>query len=403
MKLVIQSQNSTQVRRLEEKELESTIEQIKRSVKGSVVPPKSYEKFRYRLEKGVIVIYGDNRVQRAQNFWFEMRALACIAQEWGMKFTYGAKMRFPNDQETEVDGIDTDTGQIMVEVKRAIITQEWVAYYEHKRERLGMRECWVVAPLFDRSIHFPPTVRGFIFEPDLKTLTEYYRERFAVPTWIEPFLPTRHIRILLGSGRWQGIQRQLTYTAKHTPTTKLALILQNLFLQRKDPVRIYYSLAPMVRPIAEFFAKGLPLPKAIAAFDVDANHKQHVIGPEGYCIECLAQAENKANLVAQQLSAMGEKFQRVYSGAKGFHFYLVEEKPEIFVKELRFDQINQYCMSLTDPAGVPLLDNVNFRSNAGFDAHRIFKMPNTVDSATGLIVQADLEKIRFNDKLTEIC
>ncbi len=403
MKLVVQSPTGTMVRMLRECDLEPTIAEIKGQGMGRIVEPLANEIFRYRTENGVAVIYGDNRVLRAKNFWFEIRALHALAIATGEQFFHGKKLQFDNGLETEVDGIDVSTGRTMVEVKRTTITQEWIDFYEQKRQRLAMRECWVVASTFEKPLIIPTSLRCFTFVPDDATLMTYYNEHFHLPDWIESLVPPRHVRILLVNGRWHGIKRKLTRTAKHTPTSKLVLALNNLYHIQKLPVRIYYSLAPMVRPVAEYQGRGYPFTRTLAAFDVDSGHTDHVIGREGYCTQCLLDAETKAAAVASQLTQLGHKFLRVYSGAKGFHFYLLNEgsEQEQLVKEISLEAMEQLSCQLANKEGVPLTDNPNFRAKAGFDIHRIFKLPATVDASTGIVVQETLKQLQFHDVLAD--
>ncbi len=403
MKLVVQSRTGSTVRPLRECDLEPTIAEIKKQGTGHIVQPLTNEIFRYQTENGVAVIYGDNRVLRAKNFWFEIRALQALASATGNQFFHGKKLLFDNGLETEVDGIDVATGRIMVEVKRATITQDWIDFYEQKRQRLAMRECWVVASAFEKPLIIPTSLRCFTFVPDDATLMSYYNEQFHLPDWIETLIPPRHVRILLGNGRWYGIKRKLTRTAKHTPTSKLILALNNLHRIQKLPVRVYYSLAPMVRPVAEYQGRGYPIARTLAAFDVDAGHKDHIIGREGYCMECLRDAETKAAIVSNQLTALGKKFHRVFSGAKGFHFYLLNEDPEqgIVAQEISLQEMAQLSHDLVSREGIPLTDNPNFRAKVGFDIHRIFKLPATVDASTGIVVQETFNQLQFHDVLTD--
>ncbi len=403
MKLVIQSHAGTTVRMLRECDLEPTIAGIKEQGTGHIVSPLANEIFRYRTENGVTVIYGDNRILRAKNFWFEIRALRALSIATGEQFFHGKRLQFNNGLETEVDGIDVATGRTMVEVKRTTITQDWVDFYEHKQQRLGMRECWVVASAFEKSLSIPSSLRCYAFEADDATLMAYYHEHFRLPDWIETLVPPRHVRILLGNGRWFGIKRKLTRTAKHTPTSKLALALDNLYRIQKLPVRVYYSLAPMVRPVAEYQGKGYPFARVLAAFDVDAGHKDHIIGREGYCTQCFKEAESKAVTIANQLTALGHKFLRVFSGAKGFHFYLLHEGLDQgqLAREISLEEMEQLSHQLTNNEGTPLTDNPNFRAKAGFDVHRIFKLPATVDASTGIMVQENFRQLQFHDVLTD--
>ncbi len=400
MKLVIQEPNRVKVRILKDFELEAAIEVIKAARPGHEEEPLPYEIFRYRFPKGVAVIYHDNRVLKAKNFWYEMRGLTALARFLKTSFLHAQRVHFENGLETEVDGIDCETHTKMVELKQATITQEWVDFYANKRERLGFKECILAAPLFEEKITFPPEIRPFIFQPDVATLMQFYNERFEIPPWIAPRIPPRHVRILLSTGIWYGIHRKLTFTAKHTPTSKIVLTINNLASRRKLPARIYYSLSPMVLPTQEFYGKGRPLPRILGSLDVDAGHKNHVFGIEGYCVECLKDAEDKAKILAEKLTEQGMTFIRVYSGSKGFHFYLRDPHDPVLIGEFDEQSLSQIMLNLQDVAGNPLTDNINFRTKEGtFDMHRIFKLPGTIDAATGVVVGERFERLNFKDNL----
>lgn len=402
VKLVIQTPGDTKVQDLPEYQLEETIQRIVSAGEGSRVPPLPHEVFRYKLPKGAVVIYGDNKRARTRNFWYEVRGLRALARWSGTAYRHSCTREFPNGLRTEVDGVDVATGTTMVELKQAKITQRWIDYYDHKRARLGFRACHVVAPAFSARLDVPPAVRCFNFAPDVATLMRYYAEQFAIPAWFAPLVPARHVRVLLDTGRWHGIRRKLTTTPKRTGAGKIALALHRLAERHKHPVRLYYSLSPMVRPVAEFQGRGYPLERAVAAFDVDADHKHHVIGPEGYCVACLEDATRKATELAEQLTARGYAFRRVHSGAKGFHFYLVDEDAGGHALEHPHRDLESLARELRDARGRPLTDNVNFRGgDGGFDAHRIFKLPGTVDAVTGVRVAPELDQLPFDEAVHE--
>ena len=76
MKLVIQTENKTQIKSIKEFQLGDIIYNIKSNFRGQIESPLKYELFRYKLNKGVIIIYKNNRIMRNKNTWYEVRALA---------------------------------------------------------------------------------------------------------------------------------------------------------------------------------------------------------------------------------------------------------------------------------------------------------------------------------------
>ncbi|MFX1390020.1 MAG: hypothetical protein ACFE9Z_08165 [Promethearchaeota archaeon] len=400
MKLVIQTQTATQVRNLKEFQLKNTIDNIKLNFKGRVETPLNNELFRYKLQKGAVIIYKNKGIIRKKNTWYEIRVLTLLSKILKTSYYHQLKLELPNGQETEIDGLNTEINKEMVEIKRSIINQDWINYYESKRKKLNMKDCLVVAPVFEENIKIPNHISCFKFMPDLETSQNYYSSEFFIPSWIKSYISSRHIRVFLNTGRWVGLNRKLTQTAKHTPESKLSLFLNNLAKRSKYPIKIYYSLAPMLMPVEEYNGKGRPLSRVIAALDVDSDPHQHIIGKEGYCLECLNNAKAKSNLISERLISLGEKYITLYSGSKGFHIYLLDEDNNDIVKELPELEFRGLINLLKDNSGKPLTDTVNFNSKEGiFDLHRIFKMPNSIDYATGLKVKKNFEKIEHKDKI----
>ena len=403
MKLVIQNNDQTLVRSVKEYELNIVINHIKTTFTGYEIKPLIYEVFRYKLEKGVAIIYKDNKRLRTKNDWFEARALACLSKLNHNSFYHQIKLKRSDGHETEIDGLDIETRTIMVEIKRAVINQEWIDYYEKKRKLLKMRNCIVIASSFKDNLKIPSNIQCYIFKPEMDSLLNYYNKEFEIPKWIKPYIPSRHIRILLNNGRWIGLKRKLTNTAKHTLESKSLLFINSLARREKFPIKIYYSLSPMLMPVEEYFGKGRPLLRTLAVFDVDSESHQHIIGEEGYCLECLKSSKYKAAIVSEKLSELGEKFYKLYSGNKGFHFYLIDEKNGETIKEIPVQILEEFLILLKDEKEKNLVDNVNFRSKDGsYDLHRIFKLPHSVDNSTGLLVKERFEKLNFNDTLQEI-
>lgn len=70
--------------------------------------------------------------------------------------------------------------------------------------------------------------------------------------------------------------------------------------------------------------------------------------------------------------------------------------------ELSLKEMGELAGKLTNN-GISLTDNVNFRNkNNSFDAHRILKLPNSIDAATNMCISEDLGQIRTDDRLNEL-
>ena len=356
---------------------------------------------RFKIAKGVAIILFDNKRVRTRNYWYEVRGLAILARHLDLKFFHSVQMQFNDGQMTEIDGLDVESRQIMVELKQTLITQKWIDFIEKKRIRLGLKQCILCAPIYDENLQIPSSLNIFRVCLDHTSLYNYYKDDFQLPEWFSPCISDRHLRALLSNGIWYGFRRKLTQTAKHTPTTKIKLGIENIFKRGKFPIRLYYSLAPMVIPQRDYFGRGYPLPRVMAAFDVDSDHKPHLIGKEGYCLKCLKEAKQRCDLIREILTDMGWKTHVIHSGFKGYHIYCLEED-EKFV-ELSIDQIQNILPLLKDENNNPLTDNDNFKSrNGSFDLHRIFKLPNSIDAVTGIQVVEKLKRLEFKDQISEI-
>lgn len=402
MKLVIQSHSHTMTEHVHEWQLESIKQQIRQNYPGMEKPPLPFELFRYKTSSGVIIIYKSNRTLRSKNAWYEVRALTALSKELSMEFIQN--LRFPyGDSETEVDGVDCEEGAIMVEIKRVEINQEWIDFYEKKRSILKMKACLIIAPLYQEDLRIPKTIECYIFHIDTDATKSYYLEKFRIPDWLSSLMASRHIRALFPNGRWKGLRRQLTATAKHTPTTKLQLFIKNLARRELLPVKLYYSLAEMLMPVDEYYGKGRPLDKIITALDIDADPHSHIIGKSGYCEQCLEKSREKAELVENYLEEHGFNFKRLFSGSKGFHFYLFSDDAYQNPLIMNRSEFAELISSMVSKDGNPLSDNANFCDKDGkFDLHRIFKLPASIDCSNGVVVAEKFTKLSLKDKLREL-
>lgn len=402
MKLVIQYSGNVKVKNIKEYEIKKYIKIIKSAHNGKEVSPLKYEIFRYKFKNGTAIIYKDNKKLRTRNIWYEIRALCSLSQILQTPFYHQIKFKGKNGLETEIDGLDVNLKEIMVEIKYSIINQKWIDYYAKKRQTLGLKNCIIIAPKFNESLKIPPNISCYRFLPDIDALIAYYNNDFNIPFWIKPYISSRHVRILLNNGRWIGIKRKLTYTAKHTPESKLKLFINYLLRINNFPVKIYYSLSPMLIPVEEYYGKGRPLPLTLAAFDVDSDPHQHIIGKEGYCLKCLENSNRKANTISEIFLNLGLTYKRVYSGSKGYHFYILDDKNDK-AKELSIYDFDKYLQLFRANQNEELIDNFNFRAKDGtYDLHRIFKLPHSIDFSTGIIVQEKFRKIKFKDTIEYI-
>ena len=392
MKLVIQVGNISISKKIVEKDLDKVINRIIKKFNGEIKNPMRYELFRYKINKGVIVIYKDNKRLRTANRWFEYRALVALSELTGERYYYSVK-KIMNGIETEVDGVSLDK-DTMVEVKRARITQSWIDFYERKRKKLGFKNIIIIASNFERNTDWPPTFEAYRIKIDWKSLYNYYL-KFNFPTWIREHIPKRHIRFLLPNGYWTGIKRKITDTAKYKMEDKFRKHINTLKSRGLLPVKVYYSLARMVNPVSEYHGKGIPLPYVILAFDVDVKLKEPlIIGGRKFFVDIIKKVRPFAKIIAEKIEKLGLESKIIYSGQKGFHIYGLKDN---VAYEVRPEEIEELSKEFAD-----LADNINFRSRSGFDLHRIFKLPGTVDASTGIVLSDKLKILSFNDKLEKI-
>lgn len=398
MKLVIQQNGKANVENIEEYELKKVINNIKSNYDGYEQPLLPSEIFRFKIGNGVIIIYEDNKKLRTKNIWYEIKALGHLSRFYKTNFYHSYIIKMDLHQKIEIDGLDNEDKKIMVEVKYTQITQEWIDYYELKRKKLRMNICIIVAPLFTEELLIPKDIYCYWFNPDISGLYSYYFKKFSFPDWFKQRVPSRHLRILLNNGKWVGINRKLTKTAKHTPKSKLLLFLNFTNLKRKFPIKIYYSLSPMLMPVEEYYGKGRPLNRTLAAFDVDSDNHRHIINEEGYCFKCLKSSKFKVKIVKEILNDLGFKIKIIYSGFKGFHVYIINEERSI-VEEMEIKDFENILKKITNK-DKNLVDNVNFRAkNNTYDLHRIFKLPNSVDFSTNILLRENFKQLNVNENL----
>jgi len=389
VRVVYQGSGNSYAITIPEFKLAEEISRIRNTFIGFEQRPRGIELFRYKLQKGTIVVYGEGKAARATNEWYETRAISALSRELGTPLRHGVKLK-DRDAETEIDGVSLD-GTLMVEAKNAQIDQNWVNYYRSKAERLGFKRTILIAPKVSPETLPPPNMDVFIFNPDWDPVQQYYQS-FRFPSWLQSVVSSRHFRFLLQNGVWLGAKRSLTKTAQHTPESKLRQILFNIQAKSGLPVKVYYSMARMVNPPAEYRGLGYPIPRLLAVLDIDPSPHEHILDKRGYCQSCLDLSRVKADGAEAALTSMGYETRRVYSGRRGFHIYVVEggTAKEVGLREL---------MRILEVVG-SLTDSRTFRSrDSSFDEHRIIKVPSTFDASTGALVDENASRIPLNDKL----
>ena len=165
--------------------------------------------------------------------------------------------------------------------------------------------------------------------------------------------------------------------------------------QKLFPIKIYYSLSRMINPLGEFKGKGFPIDRIMTAFDIDASHDgEHLIGKNGICGLCAEDAFNKKKNMERILNEEGFHGLIFHSGAKGFHLYLTT--PDGSFLEDSKEILEKFTVKWKD-----YVDNFLSKTTKTFDQHRIFKVPETVDASTGVVVSQEFKRLKFKDQLEE--
>ncbi|MEX0567816.1 MAG: hypothetical protein Q6363_001485 [Candidatus Njordarchaeota archaeon] len=249
---------------------------------------------------------------------------------------------------------------------------------------MGFRRCIILAKEVSENIQ-NDDAEIFIFRPDHESIAKYYAE-YRFPIWLRNYLANRHIRILTSSGRWVGLRRRLSKTPRYAPEDKFRKEIKKLYRRRLYPIKLYYSIARMINPIAEYGGRGYPLPYVVGVFDVDIPDKNIPIHYKSYVETIKKTLEERIRIIEKYLRSRGYKTRILFSGKKGYHIYIFDSSLEV---EFPVKQLEELIDSLGD-----LVDNYNFRDKSGhYDLHRIVKLPYTIDQATGLTVQEKPKKI----------
>ncbi|MFX1452278.1 MAG: hypothetical protein ACFFCM_15680 [Promethearchaeota archaeon] len=386
MKLVIQTRDSTEIKLIKEHELVKVIENIKKKYNGREIEPLKYELFRYKLSNGIIIITKDNKILRTKNEWYEYRALSALSKKLG-EFKHGVTYNI-NGQQLEVDGVSIDE-EILVEIKRDKINQDWIDFYSKKLNLLNFKQLFLIAASYEENLNIPSSIRTIKFKADWESIKNYYAT-FKFPEWIKDSVPHRHFRFLLPNGKWKGAKRKFTKTPKHTPTSKFFQAIK--WLKFWLPVKIYYTMSRMVNPPAEYFGRGYPMSKLLAVFDIDSDAHIHIIGSEGYCKQCIKESIKKVKLSEEILRNEGYHTKTIFSGKKGFHIYLMEEERALEITYNELEEIIEKLQGLTDSVTFKGKDNQ-------FDVHRLIKVPCTIDATTGMIIDEGFNKLNLKDEL----
>lgn len=231
-------------------------------------------------------------------------------------------------------------------------------------------------------------------ELDEESLKQYY-ESYNIPEWFKPYTKMRHYRALQTTGRWTFLNKRLNDTAKSSATKKWVETFG-----KPTTWKAYYSMNRMLDSNKESTGQGRPIPLTLCVLDVDGTHKgTHLLSATGRCEKCAGSALGKIvclgtrlSLLRQTINTLTIKVIKVlYSGQKGYHVYFnINDEAEVPTKEfceiIKF--INQHGKIVDE-----------FINKNNWDAHRVMKMPGSVDATTGIIIGEEGKQITFNDKI----
>jgi len=375
LKLVIILKGVSLTMNIEERDLDDVLTYINRTYEGKNMDPLSGELFRRKIKDGVIVIYKKNRHERTRSEWLEYRGLFAVSKLLDMGFLHSVVFNI-NGIQREIDGVNFGE-KTMVEVHWGVLDESWLKYYLKKKKILGFKRCIILAR--ETSPDIPKNhAEIYIFRPDQDSIERYYSQ-YSFPAWIVDHLAKRHIRILTHKGQWVGLRRRLSKTPKYSPEEKFRIEIRGLLKRGIYPIKLYYSIARMVNPIAEYYGRGHPLPYVIGVLDVDVSDKNVPIHYKYYVEMIKKNLEEKIRHIKMYLESLGYNTRILFSGKKGYHIYICDPSDGI---EFRVEEIEEIISALGR-----LVDNYNFRDKTGrYDLHRIVKMPYTIDQTTGLTV-----------------
>lgn len=376
MRVVIQFKGFSISFKITEKDLDFIIEYLRDLYDGVDVEPLSQELFRRKIPKGAVIVFKKNKRERTRSEWLEYRALLSLSKLLNIDFLHSVQFWVDGIQR-EVDGVNPEE-KIMVEVHWSTLDAGWLKYYLKKKRLLGFKKCIIVAKDIDPSLRLSrDDVEIYTFRLDTQSIVRHYRKDLSFPPWIRDLLGKRHIRILTNKGVWVGLRRRLSRTPRYSPEKKLSIELTKMMRKGKYPIKIYYSQARMVNPVAEFRGRGRPIPILIGVVDIDAD-KDVFIGWKNYLEKLYSVLRDKIEFAEETLRNLSFHTKLFFSGKKGFHIYFFRDgNPEFGVKMLK---------RIYDLLG-DVADNITFRNRKGeYDLHRIIKLPGTIDQTTGYTI-----------------
>jgi len=197
------------------------------------------------------------------------------------------------------------------------------------------------------------------------------------------------VRAMSLGNRWVFNSRRYYDSSKRSAKLKF-----RKDVRQANIAKVYYSTFRQLDPILERKGLGRPIDLVVPVIDIDAdgNHEFCEYNTQGICIHCMKEATRKLNKVLLKLKT--EPKHILFSGSKGWHVYL--DTTEINEKELI--KIVEHINSEEE-----LVDDFSFIRDGEkhWDMMRIFKLPNTIDATTAMIVGKDLQRVEVNDEICE--
>lgn len=253
---------------------------------------------------------------------------------------------------------------------------------------------------YGKVISATKTTLAPVFKMDTSTIKDYYLNKFKLPSWFEKYCKFRHFRYCLLDGQFKFHTRTYSHSRKKPATNRMKQDIKHF---AGNIAKAYFSLNSFLNPRKEKAGLGRQLRRFYLAFDIDSeDHNNCIITPQGYCKECHRTSTNKLERFLEALKTVPglEPKNVLWSGSKGWHVHCAfKDNREVNEKDMLV--LNHY-FATQYPGLIDDFTYKNKRGNLHYDAHRIFKIPNSTDATTCMLVSSRLERLPVSDRIETI-
>ena len=343
-------------------------------IKQTILEFASPKKYDYLRTKKFVIYQKNKRTRTRQNLKIR-RALALLAQNNGELIEYDEKQNV---------AFAKDTTYIFAD---RVVSAGELEF--HKTKIPG-----IVNPIV---ISLSKSLYSKYIELDNKTIYNYYKHQFVFPEWFRKFLKMRALRAFSSMGFNFNTRRY-----NDTKWTAEDKFKHDFVKGSVDIYKVYFTLARVLDSKLDACGKGFPISGLMyLALDIDGKcDGLHLIDNKGICIKCLEDSNAKLEKALEKINAIpGLKVvKKLFSGTKGWHLHLEldgkREVSELILRDI-IHKVNE------NEQLVDWFDGKEIEGIRTFDLYRIFKIPSTVDSTTGCLVDEKLIRLNLNDHICE--